>query len=30
MPLNTLEMLTLLLVVFAALSYIDNHNDKKK
>ena len=26
MPLNTLEMLTLLLVVFAALSYIDNHN----
>ena len=27
---NTLEVLTLLLVVFAALSYIDNHNDKKK
>ena len=30
MPMNTLEVLTLLLVVFAALSYIDNHNDKKK
>ena len=26
---NTLEVLTLLLVVFAALSYIDNHNNKK-
>jgi len=26
---NTLEVLTLLLVVFAALSYIDNHNKKK-
>ena len=25
---NTLEVLTLLLVVFAALSYIDNHNDR--
>jgi len=23
---NTMEVLTLLLVVFAALSYIDNHN----
>ena len=30
MPMNTLEVLTLLLVVFAALSYLDNHNDKKK
>ena len=27
---NTLEVLTLVLVIFAALSYIDNHNDKKK
>ena len=27
---NTMEVLTLLLVVFAALSYIDNHFDKKK
>ncbi len=28
---NTMEVLTLLLVVFAALSYIDNHyNNKKK
>ena len=26
---NTLEVLTLLLVVFAALSYIDNHNDNQ-
>jgi hypothetical protein len=26
---NTMEVLTLLLVVFAALSYIDNHNKKK-
>ena len=26
---NTLEVLTLLLVVFAALSYIDNHNSQK-
>ena len=26
---NTMEVLTLLLVVFAALSYIDNHFDKK-
>jgi len=25
---NTLEVLTLLLVVFAALSYIDNHKKK--
>ena len=24
------DVLTLLLVVFAALSYIDNHNNKKK
>ena len=30
MPMNTMEVLTLLLVVFAALSYIDNHNGKKK
>ena len=27
---NTREVLTLLLVVFAALSYIDNHNNKRK
>ena len=27
---NTMEILTLLLVIFAALAYIDNHNDKKK
>ncbi len=26
---STSEVLTLLLVVFAALSYIDNHNNKK-
>jgi len=26
---NTLEVLTLLLVVFAALTYIDNHNKRK-
>ena len=26
---NTLEVLTLLLVVFAALAYIDNHNNRK-
>ena len=26
---NTMEILTLLLVIFAALSYIDNHNDKR-
>jgi len=25
---NTIEVLTLLLVVFAALSYIDNHKKK--
>ncbi len=25
---NTLEVLTLVLVIFAALSYIDNHNNK--
>ena len=30
MPMNTMEVLTLLLVVFVALSYIDNHNNKKK
>ena len=33
MPMNTMEVLTLLLVVFAALSYIDRHgddNNKKK
>jgi hypothetical protein len=29
MPMNTMEVLTLLLVIFAALSYIDNHNKKK-
>ena len=27
---NTLEVLTLVLVIFAALSYIDDHNNKKK
>ncbi len=27
---NTMEVLTLLLVVFAVLSYIDNHLDKTK
>lgn len=26
---NTTEVLTLLLVIFAALSYIDNHDNKK-
>jgi len=26
---NTLEILTLILVVFAALTYIDNHNSRK-
>jgi len=26
---NTLEVLTLVLVIFAALAYIDNHQDKK-
>lgn len=25
---NTLEVLTLVLVIFAALAYIDNHQDK--
>ena len=33
MPMDTMEVLTLLLVVFAALSYIDRHGDnnsKKK
>ena len=33
MPMDTMEVLTLLLVVFAALSYIDRHgdnNNKKK
>ncbi len=29
-PMNTMEVLTLLLVIFAALSYIDDHNNKKK
>lgn len=29
-PMNTPEVLTLVLVIFAALSYIGNHNDKKK
>lgn len=29
MPMNTMEVLTLLLVVFAALTYIDNRHDKK-
>lgn len=26
---DTLEVLTLVLVIFAALAYIDNHQDKK-
>lgn len=26
---NTLEVLTLVLAIFAALTYIDNHHDKK-
>lgn len=30
MPMNTMEVMTLVLVIFAALSYIDHHNDKKK
>ena len=30
MPMNTMEVLTLLLVIFTALSFIDNHNNKKK
>lgn len=30
MPMDTMEVLTLLLVIFAALSYIDDHIDKKK
>ena len=29
MPMNTMEVLTLLLVVFAALTYIDNRHNKK-
>lgn len=28
MPMNTMEVLTLLLVVFAALAYIDEHKKK--
>ena len=28
MPMNTMEVLTLLLVLFAALSIIDNHKKK--
>lgn len=27
---NILEVLTLLILIFAALTYLDNHNDKKK
>ena len=27
---NTMEVLTLLLVIFAALAYIDGHNNKRK
>ena len=30
MPMSTTEVLTLLLVIFEALSFIDNHIDKKK
>ena len=29
MPMNTIEVLTLLLVVFAALTYLDQHNKKQ-
>ena len=29
MPMSTMEVLTLLLVIFAALSYIDKRNKKK-
>lgn len=29
MPMNTLEVLTLLLVIFAELSYIDDRHNKK-
>ncbi len=28
MPINIMEVLTLLLVIFAALSYIDNHRKR--
>lgn len=28
MPMNTMEVLTLLLVIFAALPYIDNHRKR--
>ena len=27
---NAMEVMTLVLVIFAALTYIDHHNDKKK
>lgn len=30
MPMNTIEVLTLLLVIFAALDYLNQQNDKKK
>ena len=30
MPMSILEVLTLLILIFAALTYLDNHNDKKK
>lgn len=29
MDMNTLEVLTLVLVIFTALAYIDNHQNKK-
>ena len=29
-PMNTMEVLTLLLVVFAAVSFLDNRYNKKK
>ncbi len=29
MPMSVIEVLTLLLVIFAALSYIDNKHNKK-
>ena len=29
-PMNTLEVLTLVLVIFAVLTYLDNHRKKQK
>lgn len=30
MPMDAMEVMTLVLVIFAALTYIDHHNDKKR